>query len=93
MSEDEVRATLANPRNAPDKLKTVEQGAATSVRCATTARLDGLGGVYGEDVDIAAPAANDASAERGVWPWAMDRDAAERLWTKSEEWTGAVFST
>ena len=24
-------------------------------------------------------------------PWAIDRDLAERLWTKSEEWTGVPF--
>jgi NAD(P)-dependent dehydrogenase (short-subunit alcohol dehydrogenase family) len=86
--EAEVRALLADPRNAPDKLKTVEQGAATSVWCATSAQLDGMGGVYCEDGDIAAPMAEGAPAERGVKAWATDRDLAERLWTKSEEWTG-----
>jgi NAD(P)-dependent dehydrogenase (short-subunit alcohol dehydrogenase family) len=92
MPEDEVRAILANPRNAPDKLKTVEQGAATSVWCATSAQLDGMGGVYCEDVDIAAPMADDSSGDQGVKAWATDRGLAERLWTKSEEWTGVKFS-
>ena len=33
--------------------KTVEQGAATSVWCAVSPRLDGLGGVYAQDCDLA----------------------------------------
>ncbi len=33
--------------------KTVPQGAATSVWCATSGQLDGMGGVYCEDCDIA----------------------------------------
>jgi NAD(P)-dependent dehydrogenase (short-subunit alcohol dehydrogenase family) len=90
--EAEVRVMLADPRNAPDKLKTVEQGAATSVWCATSAQLDGMGGVYCEDVDIAAPMAEGPPAEHGVKAWATDRELAERLWTKSEEWTGVKFS-
>ena len=36
-------------------LKTVEQAAATSVWCATSTQLDGMGGVYCENCDIAAP--------------------------------------
>jgi hypothetical protein len=34
-------------------LKTVQQGAATSVWCATSPQLDGMGGVYCENCDIA----------------------------------------
>jgi NAD(P)-dependent dehydrogenase (short-subunit alcohol dehydrogenase family) len=91
MSEEEVRAILAEPRNAPSTLKTVEQGAATSVWCATSTQLDGMGGVYCEDVDIAQAVPADSPAPFGVRPWAMDRSLAERLWTKSEEWTGVPF--
>src|SRR6267142_4893228 len=72
-------------------LKTVEQGAATSVWCATSTQLDGMGGVYCEDVDVAEAVAADSPAQRGVRPWAMDPALAERLWTKSEEWTGVPF--
>ena len=35
--------------------KTTEQGAATSVWCATSSQLDDMGGVYCEDADIATP--------------------------------------
>jgi NAD(P)-dependent dehydrogenase (short-subunit alcohol dehydrogenase family) len=68
--------------------KTTEQGAATSVWCATSPQLDGMGGVYCEDADIALPVAADATQLGGVRPWATDPDAAERLWGLSEEWTG-----
>ena len=68
--------------------KTTEQGAATSIWCATSPQLDGMGGVYCEDADIASPVAADATQLGGVRPWATDPDAAERLWGLSEGWTG-----
>ncbi len=65
----------------------MEQGAATSVWCATNPRLDGLGGVYCEDCDIAI--VNEGGGGRkGVSSWACDPEAAERLWQLSAEWTG-----
>jgi NAD(P)-dependent dehydrogenase (short-subunit alcohol dehydrogenase family) len=75
----------------PDRqLKTPEQGAATSVWCATSPRLAGMGGVYCENADIA-PIVDDATAARqfasrpnGVLPYAIDRAAAEQLWTVTE---------
>jgi NAD(P)-dependent dehydrogenase (short-subunit alcohol dehydrogenase family) len=78
-----IRARLAG-----STYKTTDQGAATSVWCATSRQLDGMGGVYCEDVDVATPVAADATQLGGVRPWAMDPEAAERLWGLSEEWTG-----
>jgi NAD(P)-dependent dehydrogenase (short-subunit alcohol dehydrogenase family) len=89
LPDEELRAVLAASANA--NLKTVEQGAATSVWCATSAQLDGMGGVYCEDVDIAEAVTADAPGTSGVKPWARDPGAAERLWTLSEAWTGAAF--
>jgi NAD(P)-dependent dehydrogenase (short-subunit alcohol dehydrogenase family) len=83
----QLRSTIA-----PTTFKTTEQGAATSVWCAASAQLEGLGGVYCEDVDIAEAVPADFSEPRGVRPWAIDPVLAERLWTKSEEWTGVTFS-
>lgn len=69
--------------------KNVQQGAATQVWCATSAQLDGYGGVYCEDADIAplmdeegaaAPVGGRARAARGVRPYAVDAQAARRLW-------------
>ena len=77
-------------------MRTVEQGAATSVWCATNPRLDGQGGVYCEDCDIAAPTDPDAEDARfrGVDAHAYDRDAAARLWEVSAALTGVdAFAT
>ncbi|MEU6607678.1 SDR family NAD(P)-dependent oxidoreductase [Streptomyces shenzhenensis] len=75
-----------NPLN-PEGFKTPEQGAATQLWAATSPRLDGMGGVYLEDCDIAEPA--PADGERvGVKDWASDPEQAARLWTLSTELTG-----
>ncbi|MEU8323335.1 SDR family NAD(P)-dependent oxidoreductase [Nonomuraea sp. NPDC048881] len=65
--------------------KTPEQGAATQVWAATSPQLDGMGGVYCEDCDIAEPA--DGSGG-GVHPHATDPEQAARLWRLSAELTG-----
>lgn len=80
----------------PLRLKTVPQGAATTVWCATSPRLEGMGGVYCEDCDIAPVAAPDQAGGRisalaGVLPWACDPIAAARLWTLSERLTGVAY--
>ncbi|MET8853208.1 SDR family NAD(P)-dependent oxidoreductase [Amycolatopsis sp. NPDC004625] len=67
--------------------KTPEQGAATQVWAATSPQLDGLGGVYLEDCDIAEPAPADG-IRTGVKDYAVDPALAERLWTVSAELTG-----
>ncbi|MFP6557889.1 oxidoreductase [Paraburkholderia sp. B3] len=66
--------------------KSVAQGAATTVWCATNPMLDGKGGVYCEDCDIAVAVDADHTDLNGVLPWARDTEAARRLWTLSEEW-------
>ncbi len=88
MSEEERRAAVEAARAV---LKNAEQGAATSLWCATSRQLEGMGGVYCEDVDIAESAPADSPELRGVRPWASDPQLAERLWTKSEEWTGVTL--
>ncbi|MFE9808409.1 SDR family NAD(P)-dependent oxidoreductase [Streptomyces sp. NPDC005548] len=71
----------------PEAFKTPEQGAATQVWAATSPQLDGLGGVYCEDCDIAEPAPADGS-RTGVKPHATDPEQATRLWALSAELTG-----
>lgn len=68
-------------------LKTLEQGAATGLWCATSALLENKGGVYCEDCNIAS--LHDANLGRkGVAKWAADPVTAEQLWAISEQWTG-----
>jgi NAD(P)-dependent dehydrogenase (short-subunit alcohol dehydrogenase family) len=92
MSTEEAAASVAAAAKAPAGFKTVEEGAATSVWCATSSQLDGMGGVYCEDCDIAPAVPADHPEPRGVRPWAMDPALAERLWTASEAWAGVRFT-
>ncbi len=83
-----------NPVLDPQRqLKTVEQGAATQVWCATSPQLAGIGGVYCENVEIArvippekgaALGGDNPARESGVMPYAVDPASADRLWTLSE---------
>ncbi|KVM61453.1 oxidoreductase [Burkholderia gladioli] len=80
-------------RDPSRQLKTVGQGAATQVWCATSPKLDGLGGLYCENVDVA-PLRDESPREiemadamriRGVSPYAVDPVHARALWTLSEQ--------
>jgi NAD(P)-dependent dehydrogenase (short-subunit alcohol dehydrogenase family) len=84
-----------NPILGPAKnLKTVEQGAATSVRCATSPQFDGIGGVYCQNCDIAPLVTEEFAANQfgslalGVMPHAVDPRSADRLWKLSEQLLG-----
>lgn len=73
------------------RLKTIPQGAATTVWCATSPLLDTIGGVYCEDTDIA-PLANEASVgSYGVELYSLDESNAKKLWDLSEQLTGVNF--
>jgi NAD(P)-dependent dehydrogenase (short-subunit alcohol dehydrogenase family) len=71
----------------PEVFKTPQQGAATQVWAATSPQLNGMGGVYLEDCDIAEPAPADGTRV-GVKEWATDPEQAARLWALSAELTG-----
>ncbi|WP_199509220.1 SDR family NAD(P)-dependent oxidoreductase [Nucisporomicrobium flavum] len=66
----------ATPGVAP--WKTVQQGAATSVLLATSPLLEGVGGRYFEDCNEAGPHRSGTST--GVAAYALDEQAAQRLW-------------
>ena len=65
--------------------KTPEQGASTSVWAATSSQLNGMGGVYCEDADIAQSAGPDSQRWEHAREWIQDDDKAARLWELSEE--------
>jgi NAD(P)-dependent dehydrogenase (short-subunit alcohol dehydrogenase family) len=71
----------------PDRFKTIEQGAATTVWCAASPQLDNKGGVYCADCDIAPMVPVDSQLNSGVRSWAVDKVAAEALWILSEKLT------
>jgi NAD(P)-dependent dehydrogenase (short-subunit alcohol dehydrogenase family) len=66
------------------RMKTPEQGAATTLVVATTPLLEGISGKYFDDCDEAAPhIAGDP--RRGVAAYAQDPEAASQLWKLTEE--------
>jgi NAD(P)-dependent dehydrogenase (short-subunit alcohol dehydrogenase family) len=83
---DDAGKPIIDPEN---NKKTPQQGAATSVWCATSQQLEGMGGVYCADCEIARALPSDESTElHGVRPRAVDPVAAGRLWQLSEQLTG-----
>ncbi len=73
----------------PDRIKamfkTPEQGASTSVWAATSPKLDGMGGLYCEDADVAQLATDESQRWEHVREWVCDDEKAAKLWTMSEE--------
>jgi NAD(P)-dependent dehydrogenase (short-subunit alcohol dehydrogenase family) len=66
-----------------ERFKSPAQGAATSVWAAVAPELDGVGGRYLEDCNVAGPWADERM--QGVKPYALDPANARRLWDVSEE--------
>lgn len=84
-------ATEVRPEGAPPLLiKSVQQGAATSVWAGTIAPGDEIGGRYCEDCHVA-EAIQDPSFHGGVQSYAVDPERAKMLWTMSEEMVGERF--
>lgn len=79
-------------------LKTIPQGAATSVWAATSPLLNNIGGVYCEDGDVAELLSEDLAIQtngklhqNGVLGYSLDKDNAKRLWKLTEELMGFEF--
>lgn len=86
-SEEQRRAAEEQARRAEEagvfRMKTPEQGAATSVWLATAPELAGIGGRYFEDCHEA-EVVDRLQGIHGVVPHALDPDDARRLWDVSE---------
>ncbi len=77
---DESPAALASA------LKTLAQGAATSVWAGFVAPAEDVGGRYCEDCHVAEVV--EGMADQGVRSYALDPERAKALWAKSEQMTG-----
>jgi NAD(P)-dependent dehydrogenase (short-subunit alcohol dehydrogenase family) len=86
-----IRATLSENNTAPAFIKSIAQGAATTVWSATSPRLKNKGGVYCADCDISPIVDDNSTQTNGVRKWAVDPVVAEKLWTLSEELTGSEW--
>ncbi|HIF98943.1 MAG TPA: SDR family NAD(P)-dependent oxidoreductase [Myxococcales bacterium] len=80
----------ADPNSGAPAFKSVEQGAATSTWAASASELEGQGGFYCEDCNIAEEKDEEIST-KGISPHALNPESARRLWTLSEQWVGEAF--
>ena len=88
--DEQIAMGWLNPDGSPlepSPFKSPQAGAATQVWAATSPQLDGLGGVYLEDCDVAEPYV-EGGPRRGVAAHATDPEQAARLWALSAERTG-----
>lgn len=85
--------------NDPSKgLKSLSQGASTTVWCATSPKLNDIGGVYCENAEVgeldnlqADDSLDGSTMMKGVLPYALEEASAKKLWLLSEELTGTAF--
>jgi NAD(P)-dependent dehydrogenase (short-subunit alcohol dehydrogenase family) len=86
VSDEEIERLRAAAGGGASQWKTAEQGAATSVLVAASPLLDGVSGRYFEDCEEAGP--NRPGTRYGVAAYALDPEAAERLWQVSVDTLG-----
>jgi NAD(P)-dependent dehydrogenase (short-subunit alcohol dehydrogenase family) len=88
MSEEEKKGLSDDPTLGP-QFKSPEQGAATSVWGAVSKALEGEGGVYLEDVQIAKPwDEREGHWAPGYFPHAFSPEKERRLWEASMGFVG-----
>jgi NAD(P)-dependent dehydrogenase (short-subunit alcohol dehydrogenase family) len=78
----------------PFQLKTIPQGAATSVWAGVVAAADEVGGHYCENCHVGEIVPDDRkliAGSEGVLGYALDTERAKALWAKSEEMVGERF--
>ena len=90
VQEDYELLNARLPEGQEMTLKSVQQGAATSVWAATSPSLASEGGIYLEDCHIAEAAT--PGGEGGVESYALDHTDADRLWALSEDLVGQRFT-
>ena len=90
---DTMQADLAEEGESAFELKTVPQGAATSVWAGVVADADEIGGRYAENCHVTTRITQGklSAASEGVRPYALDPERAKALWAKSEEMVGESF--
>ena len=80
MTADDLAALGEQTPLALPPVKTIEQGAATSVLLAASPEVEGVSGRYYEDCAEAKQISERGDHTGGVAPYALDPDNAERLW-------------
>jgi NAD(P)-dependent dehydrogenase (short-subunit alcohol dehydrogenase family) len=91
LDQDDIQELMSRAPGGKMEWKTPEQGAATSVWGATAPELEGKGGLYLDDCQIASVRKSEDDPS-GYEAYARDAAAARRLWTVSEEHVGERFA-
>lgn len=89
--EDIDRITERSTGDQGWSFKSVPAGAATSVWAATSPLLEGKGGQYLEDCDFSFELQPGEDVFNGYMPYAVDEEAANLLWQRSEKIVGQRF--
>ena len=84
-------APTGDPKFVTSFMKSIAQGAATTVWAATSPQLNAMGGVYCADCDISPLVPDISEQANGVRRWAVDPLMAERLWQLSEQLCGITW--
>jgi NAD(P)-dependent dehydrogenase (short-subunit alcohol dehydrogenase family) len=91
---EQINQQLAAEGKGPLRLKTIPQGAATSVWAAVVTSADEIGGHYCENCHVSQTVPDDKQisvSSEGVRGYALDSKVAEALWKKSEALVGESF--
>jgi NAD(P)-dependent dehydrogenase (short-subunit alcohol dehydrogenase family) len=91
---DRLNKELAAEGKGPFQLKTIPQGAATSVWAGVVAPAEEIGGRYCENCHVGSIVPDRvtiSATSEGVRGYALDPNTAEALWKKSEELVGESF--
>jgi NAD(P)-dependent dehydrogenase (short-subunit alcohol dehydrogenase family) len=90
---DEINAAHAAVGKPPLHLKSIQQGAATSVWAGVVAGAEEVGGRYCEDCHVAEllEGEDTCAISEGVRPYALDPERAKALWAKSEDMVAERF--
>ena len=90
MDADDMKSLSESTPTGGLQFKSVEAGAATSVWAASSPDLEGRSGLYLQDCQIA-KRTDEATGDIGYASYAVDPEAARRLWALSEELLGEKF--
>jgi NAD(P)-dependent dehydrogenase (short-subunit alcohol dehydrogenase family) len=91
MTPDEQKAAMASLEAPPKdgiRLKSLEEGAATTLWAALSPQLSGKGGVYCADCDVSPLVHQDSPRGNSVRDYAVDEKFARELWDASERMIG-----
>jgi NAD(P)-dependent dehydrogenase (short-subunit alcohol dehydrogenase family) len=88
----QINVQLAAAGQPPFQLKTIPQGAATSVWAAFVAPAEDVAGRYCENCQVSEVIEGSVSpVSPGVRPYALDPERARALWARSEAMVGESF--